>query len=74
LLFLLASMPPRSERVRAAVRASGDRSPADPSFDQVVLHVEDALPYRSLIARLVALLVGRREERVPALNVNLAPD
>jgi hypothetical protein len=57
------------------------RSPADPSFDQVVLHVEDALPYRSFIAVIDALhgpqrslLVGRREERVPALNVNLAPD
>lgn len=55
--------------------------PTDTRFDQVILHVDDEVPYKVLIAVVDAiyeprrtLQVGRHEERVPALNVNLASD
>lgn len=62
--------------------ASGlHRAASDKRFDQAVLHVDDAVPYELLIAVVDALYaprrslqVGRHEERVPALNVNLASD
>jgi hypothetical protein len=68
--------------VDAMWSASGlHRSPSDKRFDQAVLHVDDVLPYKTLIAIVDALYaprrsmqVGRHEERVPALNVNLAPE
>lgn len=57
------------------------QSPTDQRFDQAILHVDDAVPYNDLVAVVDALYaprrtikVGRRQERVPALNVNLAGD
>lgn len=57
------------------------RAATDKRFDQVILHVDNAVPYKLLVAVIDAInaprrsvQVGRRDERVPALNVNLAAD
>lgn len=57
------------------------RTPGDKRFDQAILHVDDAVPYKVLVAVIDALYAPRRtmtlaghEERVPAFNVNLAAD
>jgi hypothetical protein len=68
--------------VTAMWEAAGlHRAANDKRFDQVILHVDDAVPYAILVAVIDALYaprrslqVGRRDERVPALNVNLASD
>lgn len=56
-------------------------APTDPRVDQAILHVDNATPYKVLIGVIDSLygprrslVVGRRDERVPALNVNLAGD
>lgn len=57
------------------------RAATDKRFDQAILHVDNGAPYKLLVAVVDALYgprrsmqVGRHEERVPALNVNLAGD
>jgi hypothetical protein len=57
------------------------RAATDKRFDQVIVHVDDDVPYKVVVAVVDALhgprrsmQVGRHEERVPALNVNLASD
>ena len=57
------------------------REASDKRVDQAILHVDDAVPYKVLVAVIDALYAPRRtmtlgghEERVPAFNVNLAPD
>lgn len=71
-----------TSEVAATWEAAGlHRSPTDKRFDQAILHVDDEVPYKVLVAVVDALYgprrsmqVGRHEERVPALNVNLAGD
>lgn len=56
------------------------RLPVDPRVDQAILRVDNAVPYALLVAVVDALnaprrsmKLGVREERVAALNINLAP-
>jgi hypothetical protein len=75
-------LPALAAEVAAMWEAAGiHRTPADPRVDQAIVHVDDAVPYEIVVAVLDAIyaprrsmLVGKREARVPALNVTLAGD
>lgn len=73
-------LPALAAEISSVWEAAGiHRSPGDKRVDQAILHVDDAVPYKVFAAVVDAIYAPRRtmtlagrEERVPALNVNLA--